>query len=188
MKTAKKSSQSRNSVFGAIFNDRRLTTLTLFVIVFSSIGAYLLSTSRAYDSRTETAQYAQLNNFRSTQGLDELSISECLAKKARSWALHMADTGQLTHSFADYFSCGGNKSGENIGNGSSPEAIFASLANSPQDRNNMLSRDYSSIGIGAVKSKDGTWWIVQSFNNCGSCDGAMVGEPLYSGAADKFLW
>lgn len=177
MKTSKKTKKIENSVFAGVFNSKRISALTVFVIAFAIIGTYLLSTSQAYDSTVESDQFSQLNNYRTGRGVSALEKSQCMTKKARMWAKHLAETNQIKFSyFADdsnhivrdevkYRDCGGNKIGENVGHGILPQYIFAELDHTEQFKNNMLNSQFSNVGIGAVKDSDGTWWIVQSFSN-----------------------
>lgn len=173
----KKSSKKNSMVFDRIFNSRKLVSLILFVTVFTGIGAYLLSNSQAYELKVEASQYTLLNNYRTANNRPTLTISECLSKKAREWAQHMATNGQLAYSFSidknhlttrdssHYFDCGGSTIGENVGHGKSPDTIFEAWTQNARYKGTILSNSFKTVGLGAAKASDGSWWLVQAYTN-----------------------
>jgi uncharacterized protein YkwD len=100
-----------------------------------------------------------------------LNVQGSLVAAAQMHSEDMACNNYFSHTGLDGSTVGGRSTrqgygwsfvGENIGAGySSPEAVVQGWMNSPGHRANILSPDYTEIGIGYAFSADsdyGTYW------------------------------
>ena len=122
------------------------------------------ATIRVAASATAAADEApmfveELNALRATRGIDELERRAELDALAQSWATRMAADDHLHHSALIYDVIEGSwfTAGENVGYGPSVGVIFAALRESPGHLENMLNPDFTSVGIGVVRSGDVLW-------------------------------
>lgn len=111
------------------------------------------------------------NSARSDAGLPPLRFSAELTRSAEAKATDMQQRGYFSHNspegespFAlmsrygvDYTSAG-----ENLAQGPSIDRMFASWMNSPEHKKNILSPDYTHLGVGVV-SQGGRFTAVQHF-------------------------
>lgn len=90
-----------------------------------------------------------------------------LNRIAQHWARHMAETDTLQHNprLTAEMHCW-RTAGENIGAGPSAVAIYRAFMHSASHRDNMLSRSFSDIGIGAARDHDGTLFVDEVFRRC----------------------
>jgi uncharacterized protein YkwD len=123
-------------------------------------------------SAEEEQAVALLNADRTAEGLAPLRVNLSLAALARDYAQDMIDRGYFAHAspegeeFTDRLARYGivfRSAGENLGMHSSVAAAERMLMNSPGHRANILSKDFSEVGIGIGRGPDGTLYVVQVF-------------------------
>jgi uncharacterized protein YkwD len=122
-----------------------------------------LGSGTAYASDASSL-VSMTNSERSERGLPRLTSKSDLASVALKQAKRMAAAGKLFHNpnlSSDV--SGWRYVGENVGYGSSAAKIHAALMNSAPHRANILDRDYTQIGVGAVRDDNGRLWIAQVF-------------------------
>ena len=132
--------------------------LTLSVLVAGVVAAPPASASNVEDNFT-----AALNQARAARGIAKLTSRPRLVSVARSWAAAMANQSKLSHN-PNLTSKVNNWRwvGENVGYGPNATAVHVAFMDSPAHRANILDRDYTEVGIGAVV-RDGRVWVAQVF-------------------------
>ncbi len=107
------------------------------------------------------------NQARARHDVPRLRAKPCLKRVAQRWAGRMARRGQLVHNDLDNVQRACHREvgvGENIAVGyPSPRAVVRAWMRSDGHRANILRRSFDSIGVGAKRDSDGTWWWVQDF-------------------------
>lgn len=107
------------------------------------------------------------NAARARRGCGPLRVDSGLTRSARTHALEMARTGQLTHNSPggdspwDRMERAGYRYGaaENIGAGySTAEEAVRGWLDSPDHRRNILDCGLRAIGVGVASGPDGPWW------------------------------
>jgi uncharacterized protein YkwD len=137
-----------------------LTAITIVVATFVT-GA--LTAQSASATTVEDTFTTKLNYARVTRGIPRLHTRAILTKVAREQANRMADRNTLYH----------NPSltsdvphwrwvGENVGYGPDAMTIHVAFMQSQAHRANILDRDYTQVGIGAVV-RDGRVWVAEVF-------------------------
>jgi hypothetical protein len=104
-----------------------------------------------------------LNAERSRRGVAVLEPHADLARKAQGWAEHLAATGHLAHSDLRDGTPPGATVAENVGYGSSVDAVHQHLMGSSRHRANILRIDVTHAAVGVAVSGDGRTWVVQLF-------------------------
>ena len=120
---------------------------------------------------TSASSYEQqvltlVNAERAKYGLAALTLDETLCGYARVKSQDMHDQGYFSHTSPTYgspfdmmrsFGVSYRSAGENIAMGySTPEAVVAAWMNSEGHRANILSANYTTLGVGFVE--DGGYW------------------------------
>lgn len=113
------------------------------------------------DGGAESEFVAAINKARADAGMAPLSVSGDLQSPARSWSVHMADEGELSHSDVRNRVSGWQRVGENVGYGASVSSIHNALMNSSSHRANILG-DFTQVGVG-VERRGGELWVSQIF-------------------------
>ena len=122
-----------------------------------------LGSGTAYASAASSL-ISMTNSARDSKGLPSLSSKSDLASVALKQAKRMAAAGKLFHNpnlSSDV--SGWRYVGENVGYASSAAKVHSALMNSAPHRANILDRDYTQIGVGAVRDDNGRLWIAQVF-------------------------
>ncbi|MFC5447325.1 CAP domain-containing protein [Paenibacillus aestuarii] len=100
-----------------------------------------------------------VNQARASAGLPPLAVDPALVKTARLKSQDMVDNNYFSHESPTYgspfdmmnkFGISYNSAGENIACNQTVQAAHEALMNSPGHRANILSKDYTHIGIGIV--------------------------------------
>lgn len=132
------------------------------------------------NNNTAVSSYEQkvvelVNVERQKAGLSSLSLDSAVSNVARIKSKDMADNNYFAHQSPTYGSAGDmlNKFGirwsawgENIASGQrTPEAVVTAWMNSAGHRANILSNNYSKIGVGYVTNSNGTPYWTQIFTN-----------------------
>ena len=107
-------------------------------------------------TQTESDILAKTNEVRARHDLAPLAMSPRLMESARRHTSWMASAGSLTHT--------GDQVGENIAWGQTDAAdAIDSWMNSPGHRANMLSAEYTEIGVAAYVVEGGRIYWCQQF-------------------------
>ncbi|MEW9122764.1 MAG: CAP domain-containing protein [Thermotaleaceae bacterium] len=114
-----------------------------------------------------------VNVERGKQGLAPLKLNTQLAGVARAKSADMRDNGYFSHTSPTYgspfdmmkrFGIKYSYAGENIAMGQkTPEEVMKGWMNSPGHRNNILSSNFTEIGVGYVVNGKGTAYWTQMF-------------------------
>ncbi len=131
-------------------------------------------------SNTAVSSYEQkvvelVNVERQKAGLSALTLDSKISSVARTKSKDMADNNYFAHQSPTYGSAGDmlRKSGinwsawgENIASGQrTPEAVVTAWMNSPGHKANIMSTNFSKIGVGYVTNSNGTPYWTQMFTN-----------------------
>jgi len=142
--------------------------------------------------RQEQELVKQLNASRREAGLPALRVNPKLTEAARKHSAIMAEQQKLSHilpgedSVAKRLADTGlhfNRSGENVGYNTDFNGVHEGFMNSPPHRANILSPDYTEVGIGVVHDDKGVWWATQDFAHTLAERSASQAEDL---AAQSF--
>ncbi|MGH9177694.1 MAG: CAP domain-containing protein, partial [Acidimicrobiales bacterium] len=116
------------------------------------------------DSAGEVEFVTRLDDLRASRGLPRLTVDARLTEIARAWSATMAAQNRLYHnpSLASQLPSGWQKSGENVGYGSSVLSVHNALVASPPHLANMTDAGYNAVGIGVVVSGN-IVWVTQVF-------------------------
>ncbi len=108
---------------------------------------------------------ARLNDTRADSGLAPLAYDPQLSGVAFAWAETMAGGRFLAHNRAlpDTIDYGWWMWGENVGRGTSADAIHRAWDTSSTHRQNMLEARFTHVGVGAAYAADGRIYLVQVF-------------------------
>ncbi|MFO0587718.1 MAG: CAP domain-containing protein [Polyangiaceae bacterium] len=117
------------------------------------------------------AIFKMLNAARTAEGAATLTRDAALDKLAKAHSDEMMKAKMIGHDVG-----GGDPSarikaagvkakvaGENVASAASPENAHRALWSSPSHRSNMLSGDFTKVGIAAVKDADGRVWVTQLY-------------------------
>ena len=107
---------------------------------------------------------SQTQAARAQAGLPGYASAGDLGSVAQQHAAQMAASGTLDHNpgLASDVCCW-IALGENVGEGSSVDAVEQASLNSPDHRANILSPSYTEIGIGTAYAADGTLFVDEVF-------------------------
>lgn len=138
--------------------------LTALALVLAALvtGAVTAGPASAATSVEETFT-SKLNQARVARGVPRLAVRPQLVSVARSWAATMARESKLFHNPRLTTEVDNWRwVGENVGYGPDALTVHAAFMNSPGHRANILDRDYTEVGIGAV-TVGGRVWVAQVF-------------------------
>ena len=134
------------------------------------------NTTVSSSNLTYEQQVAELVNIeRQKVGLPALELDSAISNVARTKSKDMATNNYFAHQSPTYGSAGDmlkqfginwSAWGENIASGQkTPEAVVTAWMNSSGHRANILSSNFSKIGIGYVTNSNGTPYWTQMFTN-----------------------
>jgi hypothetical protein len=155
------------SLLFRLFRSRFSTVLGLALFL-----PLLGTPSIAQQNAQEKLLFDQLNDSRKQAGLEPLEWDEHLASAARQHSQLMASKNQLEHVLPGEAEVGErlaatgirfNRSGENVAYDSDLDDFTQSWLKSPPHKENMLSPNYNSVGIGVAKTDDGLFYATQDF-------------------------
>lgn len=142
----------------------------------TSQAAATVLTRAVFDTAAESNQLFSINLSRYSRepkfSVPTLTRTACIDTIARTWTVRMADLNVLSHNpnFGSQIvnKCKWNNvsvtMGENVGYGPTSAAIFDAFKASPGHWNNILSKRYSRVGIGAFrKDNSPRLFITQNF-------------------------
>lgn len=108
-----------------------------------------------------------VNKYRSDSGAKPLKKSNCAEQQALTHAKRMAKTGSFNHQDLDKVRAACPEAGwigENIAKGyTSGDAALTGWFNSPSHKENMLSTNFTHVGMAVAYATDGTAYWVQVF-------------------------
>ena len=139
-----------------------LTTLAL-VLTALVTGAAAAAPASAAATSVEDQFTAKLNNARASRGVPRLTTRSSLVQVAREQARRMAGSDRLYHNPTLTSDVSNWRwVGENVGFGPDVPSLHAAFMASPAHKANLLDRDYTEVGIGAVVA-NGRVWVAQVF-------------------------
>ncbi|MDQ1585201.1 MAG: hypothetical protein QOJ90_2152 [Actinomycetota bacterium] len=142
---------------------RRLAFLTALALALATFLTGAIDAKPAGATTTEASVTALLNGARSAHGVPRLTVRSDLIAVARAQANRMASQNRLYHNpnlVRDVRNF--RWVGENVGYGPSVALVHNAFMNSPAHKANILDRDYTEVGVGAV-TRNGRVWIAQVF-------------------------
>ena len=137
--------------------------LTALVVVLASLVSATVAAGPAGASSVEDAFTGKLNHERSSRGIPTLTTRSALVEVARAQARRMARSSRLYHNpglTSDVTNW--RWVGENVGYGPDALTVHVAFMNSPGHKANILDRDYTEVGIGAVTA-GGRVWVAEVF-------------------------
>jgi uncharacterized protein YkwD len=132
--------------------------------IFLLLWALLASPARAETSNSADQLVDLANSSRAAAGLPAYSVAADLSHVARQQAVRMANEHHIFHNpnlrtdVADWYMVG-----ENVGVGQSPEQIHAAFMASPTHRADILSSDFTEIGVGFAVGDDRRLYVSEVF-------------------------
>lgn len=117
------------------------------------------NSTKAEDQEKTAAEL--LNQERRARNIQPLELDHALCLYASKHAEKMASKGNLHHSSMKDLqkSSGSNSVAENIATGRYPEEVVDNWMSSSGHRRNILGKSYRKVGVGFVRSSDGTiYW------------------------------
>lgn len=124
------------------------------------------------EAHAAAALYASLNRERRAAGLQPLQIDPTLNEAAADHVADMAQRGYFDHDSPSGVTpwermrshdCTFSYAGENLALAPSARQAERALFNSPPHRANMLSRNFTRVGIAVMVSHDGGLLFVEDF-------------------------
>ncbi len=135
--------------------------------ILVSIGAVALPLAALAPpaaAATPAAQFVTMvNNLRSQNRVAPLATDPAMTSVAEAWANNMANTQSLSHNpnEATQIPSGWTKMGENIGEGHSLAAVYASLVASQPHYANMVDPAFNHTGVGVAIDSNGQVWVAE---------------------------
>jgi len=153
--------------------------IVLIIMALSTLGTTTLvaapaanASSATFANQVEAAIHKYTNAQRRAHGRRAVVRSSCVDRYAEGWAKHLRSTGRFYHRSWRTIVRGCHKSyaSENIARysaGASPDKLARKIVgmwmNSSSHRRNLLSSRARTMGVGAAKSSNGRWFVVQNF-------------------------
>jgi uncharacterized protein YkwD len=113
---------------------------------------------------SEEDLFALVNQARNNRDRPPLRLGQSLSHKAHRHSARMADAGSIFHHSC--LSClvlsDWDAIGENVGVGSTIRSVHRALMDSRAHRRNILSRAFTRVGVGVVRS-GGRVWVTEIF-------------------------
>jgi uncharacterized protein YkwD len=142
---------------------RAAAALAAFALVLAILVSGAATARPAGASSVEDTFTTKLNHARSSRGVPQLTTRSHLVAVARDQAARMAGQSRLYHN-PNLTSNVNNWRwvGENVGYGPDALSVHVAFMNSPGHRANILDRDFTEVGIGAVV-RNGRVWVAEVF-------------------------
>lgn len=165
--------QPVKSVFGGVTNDS-LTFLTIKPKTDERVVLGFQTTDFKVDEQAEVKMVEMVNKERADRGVKTLTLDTKLREIARNYSADMFTRGYFSHyspegkSVADRALAAGIDFlvvGENLAYAPDVNLAFKGLMNSEGHRENILSKDYTKIGIGAMDGGVYEEMFTQVFSN-----------------------
>jgi hypothetical protein len=152
-----------------------LSRRSFLTVPAATAGALAVAGVRPRPARAAVADlYAALDDLRLRNGLPPLQPNSAIASVAQNWTISMVGTGVLAHnpSYSTQIPPGWNSAGENVGWAYSDSQLHDAWVGSAGHLANMISPNYTSVGMGRVQGVDYRIWGTQDF---GGYQGAATG-------------
>jgi uncharacterized protein YkwD len=132
--------------------------VAIALAVTALVGGAAVTAGSASATSVEDVFTTKMNAARAARGIPKLTVRSHLVSVARQWAATMASQNKLYHN-PQLTSDVNNWRyvGENVGYGPDALTVHVAFMNSPAHRANILDRDYTEVGVGAVVSGDRVW-------------------------------
>lgn len=143
---------------------RLLAVVGVGMVSIASVAA--IATPAGADTvGDEQAFIAKLNGLRASQGLPALQVNGQLTDIARGWSAQMAAAGSISHNpaLASQAPSNWTRLGENVGVGPDVDGLHNAFVNSPAHYHNMVDGQFNQVGVGVVRSADGTIYVTVDF-------------------------
>ena len=137
---------------------RRATLVAAVVLALLASFAPWQAAPALADAGMESAFVAAINQERKAAGVAPLSVAGDLTSVARKHSKVMADADNLHHNpnLGGAVS-GWKKVGENVGRGPSVGSIHSAFMSSSGHRENILSPEWTQVGVGVVVAGSQVW-------------------------------
>lgn len=156
---------------------RQIAMVCAFACGLAWFGSWVQAgdEKKPFQHTPDESKVFELTNLeRKQKELKPLKLSLVLSKIARGHSENMARQGKLEHKLDDKTPGGRTREagyafatvGENIGageDGTSLPMIMKAWMDSPGHRDNILFADYTEVGIGIARDKDGKLYFTQLF-------------------------
>lgn len=143
--------------------NRVLAAITATLLVLAALVTGAFSARPAGATTVEDSFTSRLNAERTSRDIPALAVHASLVDVARAQARRMADGNALYHNPNLTTEVKNWRwVGENVGYGASVAAVHSAFMHSAPHKANILDRDFTWVGIGAVKA-DGRVWVAQVF-------------------------
>jgi uncharacterized protein YkwD len=155
-----------------------LLTALLTIAWFSVASTPANASSAVRVSSTEASFASLINADRRAHGLKPLRVVSDLTLVARSWSTAMAKAGDISHNPRLTRQVGAWRAvGENVGMGGAARQLHAAFMASPEHRANILSANYTELGIGLARH-NGVLYVTEDFRRPQRAVSATVMPPL----------
>ena len=115
-------------------------------------------------TRSRQAFVADTNHARVNHDRRVLEVTDRLTEIAQNWAEWMARHHSMQHNpNLESQVHNWQELGENVGSGGSEPPIHRAFMNDPYHRDNILSRDYTQVGIGTARDDNGRLYVDEVF-------------------------
>lgn len=137
-----------------------------WLVLISSLlldPSFVTAQTTTFDSGSERQLINLINQERSRQGLEQLTVDDRLTQAARKHTALMVKHGTLSHQFDEEAALQqrlaeenvrSDKQGENVAFDVDVAHAHDTLMHSPPHRANILNPDYNAVGVGIVGSGD----------------------------------
>lgn len=159
----RETARARAVALVAPVRSRAAALFTAFALVVTVLAAGAVTAPPAGASSVEDTFTSRINKARASAGLPSLTTRAHLVAVARDWAARMASQSKLYHNprlTSDVSNW--RWVGENVGYGPDALTVHVAFMNSPGHRANILDRDYTEVGVGAVV-RGGRVWVAEVF-------------------------
>ena len=168
------SSQLQGGILGDLDNSLTFITITTDPESEKRIDLGFTTTNVSIDAKDEAAMLVLLNHERTTRGLPALTFNDTARTVARAHSTDMFARGYFSHinpegkNPFDRMRAGGVKfgsAGENLALAPTLALAHTGLMNSPGHRANILSPNYTTVGIGIVDGGPYGLMVTQDFTD-----------------------
>ena len=162
-----------------------LRRLAALVIAPALLVGGLAATSAGAAGDSNAASFvSKANAARQSRGMRAYVVKSDLAAVATRHSQRMASKNSLYHNpnLGSEVS-GWQIVGENVGSGGSVDSIHQALMDSPTHRANILSREFTEIGVGTVTDSRGVIWVTQVFRLPAQAAAPVVTAPVHTQAS-----
>lgn len=146
-----------------------LTAMLVAAFVVFSTPPPASAAEQTYSGMTLKQVQAQIlketNAYRKSQKLPPLKANSSMNTVAVNWSNAQAKAKKMSHNpnYAKQIPKGWHAAGENVAYGYAPTAVTKGWWNSPGHKANMLSKNFTHIGIGVAKDSKGLPYYTQVF-------------------------